>query len=239
MPLSHPTLHLNLPARPAPAFGTEKYFSPPAHLLLNFDRLTEQMRSEPAPSFRRDPHAPDYDAALGDHSLQHNGFRIHNGWRDAFIHARRDAPPRDNRFAGDKLHLSVDREQVPQAFNAMASLLLSDDCPIEEWKVTDIHRVAAGSRVSEGTQFTLYIKLDKDSLQYTAQGLNSVRHFVQALEATLIEQQIRPGQRPDSDVYPVQWQYSSYRNEWRSEREGSEVQSRALQEEPFYRLIAQ
>ncbi|MBB6155173.1 hypothetical protein HDC30_002396 [Pseudomonas sp. JAI115] len=110
-------------------FDTQPLLSAPAHLLLHFDRLTEQMRGKPAPWFKQDEHAPDYELARD------------SGWRDAFIHVRRDGPSHGG-FVGDKLHLSVEREQVPQAFKAIAGLLLGDACPIDERKVTGLQRVA-------------------------------------------------------------------------------------------------
>lgn len=50
---------------------------------------------------------------------------------------------------------------------------------------------------------------------------------------------IQPGQYPDLDIRPVQWQFTSYRNELRSEREGNEAQNHMLRGEPFYCLITE
>ncbi|ENI0063693.1 type III effector phosphothreonine lyase, partial [Shigella sonnei] len=45
------------------------------------------------------------------------------------------------------------------------------------------------------------------------------------------------GEYPASDVRPEDWKYVSYRNELRSDRDGSERQEQMLREEPFYRLM--
>ncbi|MDD0420870.1 type III effector phosphothreonine lyase, partial [Shigella sonnei] len=42
---------------------------------------------------------------------------------------------------------------------------------------------------------------------------------------------------PASDVRPEDWKYVSYRNELRSDRDGSERQEQMLREEPLYRLM--
>lgn len=67
----------------------------------------------------------------------------------------------------------------------MSALLFCDYSPIDLWKVTDTARVAPGKRVSEGAQFTLYVKPETTDAQYTACGLNSIRHFVLRLESAL------------------------------------------------------
>ncbi|PXX63824.1 phosphothreonine lyase [Pseudomonas sp. LAMO17WK12:I10] len=198
------------------------------------------MRGDPAPHFREYLHAPDYSAMRqSGFGTLHNGFMMNNSGLDAFMHARREQRQCAGAFAGDKLHISVKREDVPLAFNALSGLLFSEDCPIDKWKVTDMERVEPGGRVSEGAQLTLYVKPDTADSRYTAQGLNRIRHFVERLESVMIEHNIQPGQHPDSDVRPFHWQFTSYRNEMRSEREGGEEQSLALRNEPFYRLVTE
>lgn len=198
------------------------------------------MRGDPAPHFREYSHAPDYSAMRQSRfATLHNGFMVNNSGLDAFMHARREQGQCAGAFAGDKLHISVKREDVPLAFNALSGLLFSEDCPIDKWKVTDMERVEPGGRVSGGAQFTLYVKPDAADSRYTAQGLNSIRHFVERLESVMTEHNIQPGQHPDSDVRPFHWQFTSYRNEMRSEREGGEEQSLALRNEPFYRLVTE
>ncbi|EFO3220913.1 hypothetical protein DPV23_25140 [Escherichia coli] len=55
---------------------------------------------------------------------------------------------------------------------------------------------------------------------------------------TVISDHDKP-QPPGCLLDPESWRYLSYRNELRSGRSGSEMQSQALREEPFYRLMTE
>ncbi|AIC22530.1 hypothetical protein EY04_27525 [Pseudomonas chlororaphis] len=209
------------------------------HLNAHFTPLTQEIRDEPTPEFRKSSSAPTYADIQSGQAMRHNGFRLSNSWLDAFIHADREPGKCAGAFAGDKFHISVKREDVPRAFNALSGLLLSDDCPIDKWKVTDMAKVPPEVRISKGAQITLYVKPDGADLQYTAKGLSSIRHFMERLESVMAEHSFQPGEHPDSDVRPSHWQFSSYRNELRSDREGSETQSAAMRNEPFYRLVTE
>jgi phosphothreonine lyase len=228
---------LDLPAPPLRLFSSAGWATQ-RHLSANFERLTQGIRNAPAPSFREAAPAT-YWATQNGFTLLHNGFRLNNNREDAFIHAHREQAQYPGAYAGDKFHLSVKPEQVPRAFDALSGLLFSDHSPIDQWKVTDMARVSPGERVSEAAQFTLYVKPDGTDLQYTAKGLNNLRHFMAQLESVMVAHGIQPGQHPDSDVRPAHWQFSSYRNELRGEREDSEIQSAALRNELFYRLITE
>ena len=56
---------------------------------------------------------------------------------------------------------------VPQAFQLLSKLLLLEDSPIDEWKVTDMEQVDPESRVRLGAQFTLYVKPDQENSNYS------------------------------------------------------------------------
>lgn len=227
-------LKLNVPDNAAQTQLTKNYLN------SNFDSLIRQMRREPAPNFKEASHAPDYCSIRRSGFYErHNNFMLSNTGQDAFIHVRREPAHCAGSFDGDKFHISIKREEVSQAFNALRGRLFSDDSPIDNWKVTDMQRAEPGSRVSEGAQFTLYVKLDLEDAQCTAKELNHVRYFVECLESILTESRILPGQHPDSDIRPPSWQYVSYRNELRSHREGSEAQRQMLSDEPFYRLVTE
>ncbi|AUH51269.1 type III secretion system effector phosphothreonine lyase [Chromobacterium sp. ATCC 53434] len=209
-------------------------------LRADFDKLRGQMRELPFPRFQQALHAPDYAGMRqSGFCAVSNGFRMENHGGDVFMHARRENPQSLGEFAGDKFHISIQSEQVPQAFQALSSLLFSDDSPIDKWKITDMERVDHQSRVGVGAQITLYVKPDQTDSLYSALALNKTRQFIENLEANLSEHGIAPGQHPESDVRPDGWRYTSYRNELRSERDGSETQSQALREEPFYRLMTE
>lgn len=210
------------------------------NLKKNFCALHNQMRQMPMSHFKEALDAPDYSGIRqsGFFAVS-QGFRLHNHGDDAFIHACRENAHWKGEFSGDKFHISVRGEQVPQAFQVLSGLLFSEESPVDKWKVTDMERADPQSRVSVGAQFTLYIKSDQENSQYSALLLHKIRQFIECLESRLAENRIMPGQRPDSDVHPENWQYLSYRNELRSERKGSEMQSQVLREEPFYRLMTE
>lgn len=241
MPINRPNLKLSFPpSNVGSAHNGAQIPSTNEHLKSNFNALHNQMREMPVSYFKERLDAPDYSGMRqsGFFSMS-QGFRLNNSNDDVFIHALRESPQCQGEFAGDKLHISVLRDSVPQAFQALSGLLFSEDSPIDKWKVTDMEKVDPQARVSLGAQFTLYIKPDQGSSQYSALSLHKTRQFIECLESRLSEQEVTPGDRPESDVYSDNWKYLSYRNELRSGRYGGEMQSQALREEPFYRLMTE
>ena len=49
-------------------------------------------------------------------------FQLSNHSNDVFIHTRREPPQPQSEFAGDKFHISVLRDMVPQAFQVLTVL---------------------------------------------------------------------------------------------------------------------
>lgn len=241
MPINSPILKLNLhPLNTESAYDGSKIPSTNEHLKNNFSSLYNQMRNMPISRFKEALDAPDYLGMRqsGFFAMSY-GFRLNNYSNDVFIHARRESPQFQGEFAGDKFHISVLRDMVPQAFQALSGLLFSEDSPVDKWKVTDMEQVDQQARVSLGAQFTLYIKPDQENSQYSASFLHKTRQFIECLESRLSENRVISGQCPESDVHPENWKYLSYRNELQSGRDGGEMQSQALREEPFYRLMTE
>ncbi|MDE1715474.1 type III secretion system effector phosphothreonine lyase [Chromobacterium amazonense] len=234
--LKLPLLALNM-GRP-----DEKLHKPSTNesLQTNLSTLHHQMKQMPISHFKEALDTPDYSGMRqsGFFAMSH-GFQLENHGGDVFMHARRENPQCKGEFAGDKFHISVQGDQVPKAFNALSAMLFSEDSPIDKWKVTDMERVDHKSRVGAGAQLTLYVKPDQENSQYSAPSLHKTRLFVECLESKLSENGVNPGQHPDSDIRPENWKYISYRNEFRSERDGSEMQSQTLRQEPFYRLMVE
>lgn len=237
MPINKPSLKLSLSLLNAGS-GYETFEN--QNLRNRFSALHNQMRQMPGYHFKEASDAPDYTGICqsGFFAIS-QGFRLYNHNEDIFVHACRETPHYKGAFSGDKFHISVLNEQLPQAFQALSGLLFSEESPVDKWKVTDMARVAQPSRVSVGAQFTLYIKPDQGNSQYSVALLHKTRQFLECLESSLSEYGVMPGQRPESDVHPENWRYLSYRNERRSDREGGEIQSQALREEPFYRLMTE
>lgn len=147
-------------------------------------------------------------------------------------------------YAGDKLHLSVERTQLPKAFDALSDLLLSEDSPVSRWKVInpDVHRnldSEKGRRLEVGGQIILYLYADKRDEPISADRLLSMRAFVEAVEDRLKIHHINPGIKPESDVSAHHWDYTSYRNDKRSERYDIDpMQHQRLRQEPVFQALS-
>lgn len=190
--------------------------------------------------------APAYEVALqacGDH---------YNGWEavnraatgtDAFIHLSRINPKSQGEFAGDKVHLSVLPEHVPKAFTIIGQLVNADDGPVDTWKVTDMTLAHPDlpieqQRVLLGAQFTIYAKPDQVDNTYSPEYMGKMCGMVMSIEQALQQEGVAQSpRRPDSDISLVHWQFTSYRNEYRSDRTGSSYQNTALGQEPFFQLM--
>lgn len=147
-------------------------------------------------------------------------------------------------YAGDKLHLSVEREQLPQAFDALSDLLLSEDSPVSKWKVInpEVHRsldTEKGRRLELGGQIIFYLYAEKRDEPISADRLLSTRAFVDAVEDRLKIHHINPGLKPESDVSAHHWDYTSYRNDKRSDRYDIDpTQHQRLREEPVFQALS-
>ncbi|EEA95785.1 phosphothreonine lyase [Pseudovibrio denitrificans] len=234
--LQVPPLQLNQPQQ-APAANHQA--NKPGGLAGKQDAIAQQVKDLPAPVFRPASNPPTFEGARG------SGWGSENsGWRtlnienqDSFIHTKRIDAKAQGEYAGDKIHLSIEPSQVPAAFDAINTLLFSEDSPVDKWKVTDMTRVTEGSRVQVGAQFTLYLRPTSEDSQYTAQDLKNDKSFVEAIEQKLTHAGIQPGERPASDVSAHHWEFASYRNELRSDREGGVAQTEALRREPVFELL--
>ncbi|MBZ6068374.1 hypothetical protein [Aeromonas schubertii] len=208
-------------------------------LQARLPELAQQIRSQPTPTLRPDGFPPSYQTMQQTNfAARHGDYRLHTGG-DVFIHATREQGRAEGEFQGDKVHLSVHPDHLDRAFAELGPLLFSGDSPIDKWKVTDLAKVDRDSRVAKGAQFTLYIKPEQADSQYQARDLGRVRHFIEQLESSLNRAGIPLGEAPASDVAPHHWHYTSYRNEHRSDRDGSADQATRLREEPVYRLLTE
>jgi len=211
----------------------------------NKELLMQDMEKLDTPYFRAASDSPDYrhiQQNLGvNFSFTHKDH-IYMG-QGKFIDVHRSGL-RQQIDVGDKIHISVKREDVPKAFDVLKGLLLSKDNPFREWKVINLAKVEEAnmeSRLVANGQFTLYARTDDASGIYSAEQLNRMRTFIEELEKALADNNIAAAKAPDSDVQPTQWHYASYRNEKRSAREPEvvEAQQAKLKAEPFYQLLTE
>jgi phosphothreonine lyase len=213
---------------------------PAADLASRQPELARQMKQLPSPLLRPDGNPPGYQGMQQvGFAQEHAGFMLHAGGGDVFIHAKRSEGENKGEFQGDKLHLSIAPDHLTAGFELLAPMLFSEDSPIDKWKITDLTKAPADSRVAKGAQLTLYLKPAQEDGAYQADELNKIRHLVENIEQTLSHHAIPVGERPDSDIAPHHWQFTSYRNEFHSDREGSTAQSGRLHEEPIYRLLTE
>ncbi|WP_256347091.1 type III effector [Pseudomonas sp. D2002] len=157
-----------------------------------------------------------------------------------FIKFTRTPAKQEGRSVGDKFHISVAQKDMAKAFEVVGKLINSEDSPINSWKATDVSRAdPRDTRISQGAQFTLYPKPDRTDGTYSPEHMGKIQALVKAIEQALQEAGISKSEhKPASDVSAPAWGYVSYRNEDRSNRVGSESQSAALKQEPFFKLIA-
>ncbi|MDF8329030.1 27.5 kDa virulence protein [Aeromonas salmonicida] len=214
---------------------------PTADLASRQPELARQMKQLPSPLLRPDGNPPGYQGMqqVGFITQEHAGFLLHAGGNDFFIHAKRREGGNQGEFQGDKLHLSIAPDRLAAGFELLAPMLFSEDSPIDKWKITDLAKAPMESRVAKGAQLTLYIKPAQEDGAYQADELNKIRHLVENIEQTLSRHAIPVGERPDSDIAPHHWQFTSYRNEFHSDREENAAQSGLLHEEPIYQLLTE
>lgn len=136
---------------------------------------------------------------------------------------------------GSKLHISVNRDQLDQALDAVTPLLLSKDNPFLNFKATNIigmeqsaqdkltHFKSAGqltdkmaaeiqastTRLTGGAQLTLY-PMSKDP-SFAGDG-PAYKSFVLEIEAALKSAGVEPGVTPSSDATFEDLEFTSFRH---------------------------
>lgn len=116
----------------------------------------------------------------------------------------------DKHYRGWKLHLSVNKHQVKQAYNSIASVLLNND-DIFHFKVTDVtvKEQDRGSRLYNGGQFTIYLYQNGIKPLVSEERLKIV---LQEITEKLQQDNIMPGDIPESDRLTI-FPYCSLRND--------------------------
>ncbi|WP_257626990.1 type III effector [Pseudomonas sp. Xaverov 259] len=192
--------------------------------------------------FKPNHGAPTYEVAQQSNGEIFQGWRVKNhapiAKKYPFIKFVRTPAKEEQTSVGDKFHISVAQKDMPKAFDVISKLISSEDSPINSWKATDVNRVdPRDTRISQGAQFTLYAKPDRTDGTYSPEHMGKIQALVKAIEQALQQAGIgKSDNKPDSDVSVPQWGYVSYRNEIRSDRQGSESQSASLKLEPFFKL---
>ncbi|WP_026318035.1 type III secretion system effector phosphothreonine lyase [Algicola sagamiensis] len=231
-----PRLKLNLPPLVLPQNSVQQVPKQPKEVKKeDVPQLIQETKNQPKSHFQLADVREGYQDFSKDSYKNHiSGYRLSNiPFGDVFIHANRENDSRE--FLGDKIHISLAQSELAEGVDKILPLLLSEDSPIDKWKVTDLSRCPSDSRVAVGAQMTLYVKADKEA-GYEPTLLKKVKDFLEEIEMVLNQNGISPGEKPESDVSAANWHFISYRNEHRSDRDGTS--SHLLYEEPFYQIMS-
>lgn len=208
----------------------------------------EHIRQSDIAPYTNTRFTPNYAAPTFEVAQQSSG-EIHGGWRVKnyalhdkkfpFIKLTRTPSKEEGPSVGDKFHISVEKKDVPKAFEIISRIVNSPESPINSWKTSDVDRMdPRDTRLSLGAQFTLYAKPDRTDGTYSPEHMGKMQALVNTLEHALQAEGIgRSDHPPASDVSAPQWRYTSYRNENRSDRKGSTAHTEALKNEPFFKLV--
>src|ERR1700754_4998021 len=161
--MPRPSLKLPLALSiPTPDNAATTAATPNSKLEADVQQITAQLATEARTTIEPTNGAPSLSDLQNKQAFVTQSHSIANMGNDFFINVSRLGDPQRETFDGHKVHLSVDRDKFEQAYNALAPLLFSNQSPILRFKLTDMERAgaeasgAAGSRVTDGAQFTLY-----------------------------------------------------------------------------------
>lgn len=203
------------------------------------DAIAEHLKTTPPRDIERDNSPPSLDTVVREVGHDATHFSTSNPGNDFFITAESKGDAGKSTYDKHKVHLSVDKEKFDEAYKALAPLLFSEASPIRRFKLTDMERAAAASpqgaasdRVTQGAQFTLYLKSNPQTGHYDARHMHAIKSFVDQCENELDKAGMSSGKLPTSDV-PL-GKYASYRDE-NYERDGQDGEKMA--HEPMATLL--
>jgi phosphothreonine lyase len=242
-------------------------------ILTELNRLYEEQRKIPYTD--REAYAKSREKITAQRALLKNpDHRINNADRDGiftqFEPLGEDGKPvldsGEYEKAGNKIHLSVQMDQLAQAGNILTPLLLSPDNPFLSFKVTNMdgaveafkddekqysadtpeakaklaEQKAYFDRVTQGAQITLYPYAKDTSYP---DGAEDFGFFLKLLEQELAAAGIQPGKNPDSDAGLEGLSFATFRNEEGSRGVGVddedqlEENRKMLRSKPFYQAL--
>jgi phosphothreonine lyase len=200
--------------------------------------IAEYLKATSPRDIQRDSSPPSL-ATVREHGHEATHFSTSNPGDDFFITATSKGDAGKSTFDKHKVHFSVDKEQFDEAYKALAPLLFSEESPIHRFKLTDMERAAASpqspasDRVTQGAQFTLYLKSNPQTGHYDAQHMHALKSFIDQCENELDKAGMSSGKLPTTDV-PL-GKYASYRDE-KYERDAQNVEKMAS--EPMGTLLS-
>ncbi|WP_109315285.1 virulence protein [Pseudovibrio ascidiaceicola] len=242
-------------------------------ILTELNRLYEEQRKIPYTD--REAYAKSREKITAQRALLKNpDHRINNADRDG-IFTQFEPLGEDGKSvldsgeyekAGNKIHLSVQMDQLAQAGNILTPLLLSPDNPFLSFKVTNMdgaveafkddekqysadtpeakaklaEQKAYFDRVTQGAQITLYPYAKDTSYP---DGAEDFGFFLKLLEQELAAAGIQPGKNPDSDAGLEGLSFATFRNEEGSRGVGVddedqlEENRKMLRSKPFYQAL--
>jgi phosphothreonine lyase len=231
------------PAGPAVAAGGGQSATKAAE--DNKPQIQTQMTQLSPSTFSPGTNVPSYEqfqnGSYGDQTAKkndHYNFHPEGGFTTA-DRTSESAP--NGQFEGQKIHISVDPAKAKDAYNALAPLLFSPDSPVDKFKMTNMGMAqgaggagdAAANRVSEGAQFTMYLKPNPQTGEFDASHLKKIQSFVGAVGNNLQQSDVSPGKMPDSDA-ALPGGYASFRTE---EADRTQDGAEKVKQDPVYQLL--
>jgi Salmonella virulence-associated 28kDa protein len=230
-----------------PRTNPEASSARPSPVEMSDHKLQEtlgQMAQLQKPSFAAAQDTPTYEEFTGG-SKKFGSFQLDPLASEDFTIAHKDVtsgyPTSD-----EKIHLSIKKEDAAKAFEAVAPLLFSSQSPIDTFKMTNLegaNKQATGGateetrnaakRVSDGAQFTLYLKPSPNTGEFDADHLNNIKGFVEAITDTFKDKGIQTGEIPKSDAKLADG-YASFRLESANREDKASDQ---VKQNPIYQIL--
>ncbi|QUS58663.1 virulence protein [Pseudovibrio brasiliensis] len=255
------------------AYTGENSVAGAQEILTELNRMYEEQRKIPYTD--REAYAKSREKIAAQRALLKNpDHRINNADRDGVFTQFEPLGEDGNSVldsgeyekAGNKIHLSVQLDQLEQAGNVLTPLLLSPDNPFLSFKVTNMDGAVAAfkddekqysadtpeakaklveqkayfDRITQGAQITLYPYAKDTSYP---DGAEDFGFFLKLLEQELAAAGIQPGKNPDSDASLEGLSFATFRNEEGSrgvgvdDEEQLEENRKMLRSKPFYQAL--
>jgi phosphothreonine lyase len=213
-------------------------------------RIQAEMAILPKPSFTEATNVPSYKDFQNGVGKEAEHYEVHPENNFTSAERKKEGPSVDRSaegttgpgYEGDKIHLSVNKNDTQKAYDAAAPLLFSSDSPIRKFKMTNMEAAdeatktggEAAKRVSEGAQFTLYLKPNRETGKFDAPHLKNIQGFVNNIGDRFGRAGVEKGNIPETDA-PLPNGYASFRTE-NAERDKAGAEE--AKQEPVYQLLS-
>lgn len=175
-------------------------------------RRTSLVARPAAAAFRWARNAPNYETlcSTGPGGRDCEGYTIASACDHLYVSAKRARPAQEKSDRPIQFRLSVKRDDLELAYQAISGLLFSEDCPFDEWHMLGANPLMDGC---SDAQLILYFDADMSGSSSRVDALAPARDFIVQLESALARSGATPALRPQEDSCPEHWQFASYREQ--------------------------